>query len=98
MSVSLYLKGARRSSGPDLTVGLEAIYHHLPLGLILPEVTEEYFLLGMVLSNPLQASLYPTIDIVWIKCQPEIEDLPVVAVVVTDSCPVRETLFSSPTG
>jgi hypothetical protein len=32
---------ARRSSRPDLTVGLEAIYHHIPLGLILPEVPEE---------------------------------------------------------
>ena len=40
MSVSLYLKGARRSSRPDLTVGLEAFYHYLPLGLVLPQVTE----------------------------------------------------------
>jgi hypothetical protein len=32
---------ARRSSRPDLTVGLEAIYHHIPLGLVIPEVTEE---------------------------------------------------------
>jgi hypothetical protein len=31
----------RGSARPDLAVGLEAIYHHLPLGLILPEVTEE---------------------------------------------------------
>src|SRR5215207_7208917 len=37
----------RRSSRPDLTVGLEAIYHHLPLGLVLPEVPEELFLLGL---------------------------------------------------
>jgi hypothetical protein len=29
---------------------------------------------------------------------PEIEDLPIVAVVVPDSCPARETLFPSPTG
>ena len=49
MSVSLYLKGARRSSRPDLTVGLEAIYHHLPLGLVLPEVTEESFLIRIIL-------------------------------------------------
>jgi hypothetical protein len=32
---------ARRSSRPDITVGLEALYHHFPLGLILPEVPEE---------------------------------------------------------
>ena len=50
----------------------------------------------MVLSNSFQASLYPTIHIVWIKCQPEIEDFPVVAVVVADSCPAGEALFPSP--
>jgi hypothetical protein len=32
---------ARRSSRPDLAVGLQALYDHIPLGLILPEVTEE---------------------------------------------------------
>jgi hypothetical protein len=31
----------RRSSRPDVTVGLQALYHHLPLGLVLEEVTEE---------------------------------------------------------
>ena len=55
---------------PHLTVGLQAIYHHLPLSLLIPEVTEEKLLLGMVLSNSFQASLYPTIYIVWIKGQP----------------------------
>ena len=30
-----------RPSHPDLAVGLEALYHHIPLGLILPEVTEK---------------------------------------------------------
>jgi hypothetical protein len=89
---------AWRPSRPDLAVGLEAIYHHLPLGLILEEVTEESLLLGVVLTNPLQASLYPTIYIVWIKGQPKIEDLPIVAMVVPDSCPAREALFPSPTG
>jgi hypothetical protein len=51
----------------------------------------------MVLTDPLQTSLYPTIYIVWIKSQPEIEDLRVVAVLVVDSCPACETLFPSPT-
>jgi hypothetical protein len=51
----------------------------------------------MVLSNSFQASLYPTIYIVWIKGQPEVEDLPIVAVIVPDSCPAGETLFPSPT-
>jgi hypothetical protein len=32
---------AWRPSGPDLTVGPEAFYHHLPLGLILEEGPEE---------------------------------------------------------
>src|SRR5215208_4536344 len=30
-----------RSSRPDLTVGLEAFYNHVPLSLVLEEVTEE---------------------------------------------------------
>src|ERR671910_3479308 len=30
-----------RPSRPDLTVGLETIYHYLPLRLLIPEVTEE---------------------------------------------------------
>jgi hypothetical protein len=30
-----------RPSRPDLTVGLEAFYHHLPLGLILPQIPEK---------------------------------------------------------
>ncbi len=51
----------------------------------------------MVLSNSFQASLYPTIYVVWIECQPEVEDLPIVAVVVTDCRPSGETLFPSPT-
>ena len=46
---------------PHLTVGLQAIYHHISLSLLIPEVTEEKLLLGMVLSNSFQASLYPTI-------------------------------------
>jgi hypothetical protein len=89
---------AWRPSRPDLTVGLEAIYHHLPLGLVLEEVTEELFLIWIVLSNPLQASLYPTLHVVWIKCQTEVVDLPIVAVIVPNSCPAREALFPSPTG
>ena len=87
---------ARRSSRPDLTVGLEAIYHHIPLGLLIPQLTEELFLLGVVLTNSLQASLYPTLYIVWIKGQTKVEDLPIVAVVVPDSCPAGKALF--PTG
>ena len=46
----------------------------------------------MVLTNSLQASLYLTLYIVWIKSQPEVEDLPIVTMVVADSCPTREAL------
>src|SRR5215204_5368549 len=95
MSVSLYLKGARRSSRPDLSVGLEAFYHHLPLGLVLPEVTEELFLIRILLADPLQASLYPALDILLVECQSEVEDFSIVAVIVADSCPAGEALFSS---
>src|SRR5215203_1849826 len=89
---------ARRSSRPDLTVGLQALYHHLPLGLVLPEVTEELFLLRIVLSNSFQASLYPTIYVPLVESQAKVEDFSVVTMVVPNSCPARETLFPSPTG
>src|SRR5688500_6109016 len=88
----------QRPARPDLTVGLEAFYDHLPLGLVLPEVTEESLLLRVVLSNSLQASLYPTLYVPLVESQTEVEDLPIVAVVVPDSCPAGETLFPSPTG
>jgi hypothetical protein len=32
---------AWRPPHPYLTVGLETIYHHISLGLVLPEITEE---------------------------------------------------------
>ncbi len=86
---------AWRPSRPDLTVGLEAFYHHIPLSLVIPEVTEELFLIRIILEDPLQTSLDPTIHVVWIKGQPKVEDLRVVAVIVTDSCPARETIFPS---
>jgi hypothetical protein len=44
---------ARRPPRPNLAVGLEAIYHHLSLGLILPEISEDLLLFGVVLSYPL---------------------------------------------
>jgi hypothetical protein len=49
---------SQRPSRPDLTVGLQALYHHLPLGLILPEVTEALFLIRIILADPLQTSLH----------------------------------------
>ena len=46
----------RRPASPDLTVGLEAIYHHISLSLVLPKVPEELFLLRVILSYPLKAA------------------------------------------
>ena len=40
---------AWRPSRPDLTVGLETVKHHLQLGLILPKVPEELFLIRIIL-------------------------------------------------
>jgi hypothetical protein len=57
ISVSLHLKDPNASPPSPHRVRLEAFYHHLPLGLVIPEVTEESFLLGVVLSYPLQAAL-----------------------------------------
>jgi hypothetical protein len=89
---------AWRPSRPDLTVGLEAFYYHIPLSLILPEVTEELFLIRIILADPLQTSLYPTLHVPLVESQTKIEELAIVAVVVPDSCPAREALFPSPTG
>ena len=38
-----------RPPRPDLAVGLETVKHHLPLGLILPKVPEESFLIRIIL-------------------------------------------------
>ena len=50
----------------------------------------------MVLTNSFQAPLDPAIYIVWIECQPEVEDLCIVAVIVPDSCPASEGSFPPP--
>ena len=44
-----------------VTVSLEAFYHHFPLGLVLPEVTEDLFFVRIVLADPIQASFYPAL-------------------------------------
>ena len=49
---------AWRPPHPHLAVGLQALYHHLPLGLVLEEVTEELFLIRVILADPLQAGLH----------------------------------------
>jgi hypothetical protein len=49
---------AWRPPHPHLAVGLQAFYDHLPLGLVLPEVTEELFLLGIIPAAPPQTSLH----------------------------------------
>ena len=60
---------ARRSSRPGLTVGLQALYHHLLLGLVLPQVSEDLFLIWIVLTDPFQATLDPTLDVGRIQSQ-----------------------------
>jgi hypothetical protein len=61
----------RRSPRPYLTVGLEAIYHHIPLGLVFPEIPEESLLFGVVFSYPLQAALYEALDVILVESQGE---------------------------
>jgi hypothetical protein len=39
-----------RPPRPDVTVGLEAFYDHIPLGLVLPEISKGLFLMGVVLA------------------------------------------------
>jgi hypothetical protein len=39
-----------RSPRPDLTVRLEAFYHPLPLSIVLPEISEDLFLIRNILS------------------------------------------------
>ena len=36
------------ASPPHLTTRLEALHHHLPLSLVLPEVSEDLFLLWVI--------------------------------------------------
>jgi hypothetical protein len=47
----------------------EAIYHHLPLGLVIPEVPKESFLLGINISYPLQVAL----DVPLFDSRPKVE-------------------------
>jgi hypothetical protein len=89
---------ARGSSRPDLTVGLEAIYHHIPLSLVLPKVSEDLFLIWIVLTDPFQATLDPTLDVGRIESQTKVEDLSIVSMVLADGGPACEALVSSPTG
>ena len=57
ISVRLSLKAPEASPSSPRRVRLESFYHHLPLSLVLPEVAEGLFLLGIVLSYPLRAAL-----------------------------------------
>jgi hypothetical protein len=57
-----YISKTQRPPHPDLTVRLEAFYHHLPLGLILPKIPEDVFLIWVVLSDSLQAALHEALD------------------------------------
>jgi hypothetical protein len=52
----------------------------------------------VILTNSFQAPLYPTLHVPLNESQTEVEDLPVVAVVVPDGCPARKALLPSPTG
>jgi hypothetical protein len=54
----------------SLSVSLEAFYHHLPLGLVLPEVPE-WFFLGINISYPLQLAL----DVPLFDSRPKVEKL-----------------------
>jgi hypothetical protein len=47
--VSLSLKAPEASPHSDLAVCLETLQHYLPLSVILPQILEELFLLGVVL-------------------------------------------------
>jgi hypothetical protein len=53
-----HISKTRGSSCPYLTVGPETFYHHITLDLILPEVPEGLFLLGIILVTPPQTSLH----------------------------------------
>jgi hypothetical protein len=86
-----------RPALPHLAVGLETLYDHLPLGLIFPEVSEELFLIWIVLTDPLQTAFDPTFDIGRVKSQTAVEDLSIIAVVVADGSPTAEAFVSSPT-
>ena len=72
----------RRSHRSVLTVGLDAFYHYVPLGLVIPEVPEELFLIRIILVDPLKASLHETLDVLLVESQTEIEHFRVATMVV----------------
>ncbi len=55
---------------------------HLPLGLVIPEVPEELFLIRIILAHPLKASLYPILYVPLVESQTEIEHFRVATMVV----------------
>ncbi len=50
-------------SRPNLHVGLEAFDHQIPLGLVLPEIPEKLFLVGIVLPYTLKTPLNKPLDV-----------------------------------
>lgn len=81
------------SSRPDVATGLEGLYDHIPLGLVLPQVPEDLFLLGIVLADPLQAAFDPTLNVGRIEGQTQVKHLAVVAVAVADGGPAGDAFF-----
>jgi hypothetical protein len=67
---------SRRPPCSDLAVGLEALYNHISLGLVIPEVPEELFLIRIILADPLKASLHEALDVPLVESQTEIEEVP----------------------
>jgi hypothetical protein len=53
IGVSLSLKYLEASLSSPHRVRPEAFYHHFPLGLVLPEVTKQLFLSGIIPYYPL---------------------------------------------
>jgi len=50
------------------TVSFEAFDHYLPLGFVVPKVSEEPFSLRIVLADPLKAALHEHLDVSGIEC------------------------------
>jgi hypothetical protein len=71
------------STRQDLALRLENHQHRLPFALVFPQVPEQILIPRLVLANPLQATFDEPLYVLRVQCQPQVEPISVVSVVLT---------------
>src|SRR5215204_4454277 len=74
------------SAHPDVALALKDLEYHHPISL-LPLASQQILTFGIVLADPLRAALDEPLDIGGVEGQAEVEDLPVVAMVIAYGLP-----------